>query len=69
MEEWICPDCSGDAPDLDWGEFPHGAVCCMCIVEYFEPWCEAVAGNDGNGFCSDCISLGNMSLEDQYENQ
>lgn len=69
MEDWICPDCSGEPSHLDWAEFAHGATCCMCSVEYFEPWCESVAGNDGNGLCNDCIEIGNMSLEDRYEDQ
>jgi hypothetical protein len=68
-EEWMCGECSGFWEDQDWAGYPHGATCIICNTEVFEPWCEAVAGNDGNGFCSDCISIGNMSLEDQYEDQ
>ena len=72
-----------DASDLEdaipinsfsWGEVSshgaHGIKCAECETLLLEGWCEAAdTGNAGNGFCGECIELGQERLEDSYEDQ
>lgn len=79
--DYICPLCRESLPDTEDAEpinsfsysevasdTGHGIKCSECEAVLLEGWCEAAdTGNEGNGFCSDCIHLGNATLEDQYE--
>jgi hypothetical protein len=79
--EYICPLCRESLPETEdatpinsfsWGEVAsdtgHGIKCSECEALLLEGWCEAAdTGNAGNGFCGECIELGQASLEDMYE--
>lgn len=69
VDEFVCDLCAEDWVEPDWNDYPHGVDCSICGFQVYEGWCEAVKGNDGNGFCSDCSIIGSMSLEDRYEDQ